>query len=90
MLNMSRLSPGYCGYIHNEELVHMAILVKVKDSTNDRTDFTYIRNDKVNEFDKSDYILQEITPEDDKFIQFIYPGHTETFTQFKINYTRGR
>ena len=39
----------------------MAILVKVKDSTNDRTDFTYIRNDKVNEFDKSDYILQEIT-----------------------------
>lgn len=52
----------------------MAILVKVKDSTNDSTDFKYIRNDKVNEFDKSEYILQEITPEDDKFIQFIYPG----------------
>ncbi|WP_342387212.1 hypothetical protein [Salinicoccus bachuensis] len=68
----------------------MAILVKVKDSTNDRTDFQYIRNDKVNEFDKSEYILQEISSENDKFIQFIYPGHTETFTQFRINYTKRR
>ncbi len=40
----------YSLYRHHppEELVHMAILVKVKDSTNDRTEFKYIRSDKVN------------------------------------------
>ncbi|GAB3061227.1 hypothetical protein ACFOU0_06520 [Salinicoccus sesuvii] len=68
----------------------MAILVKVKDSTNDRTDFTVIQNDKMSEFNKSEYILQETTPDEDKFIQFIYPGHTETFTQFKIHYIKRR
>lgn len=68
----------------------MAILVKVKDSTNDRTDFKVIQNDKMNEFKKSEYILQEITPDENKFIQFIYPGHTETFTQFKIHYIKRR
>ncbi|TVT29723.1 hypothetical protein FO441_05435 [Salinicoccus cyprini] len=68
----------------------MAILVKVKDSTNDRTDFEYIPGDKMKENIKSEYILREITPDKDKFIQFIYPEHTETFTHFKIHYTRRR
>ncbi|MCG1009349.1 hypothetical protein J4760_04685 [Salinicoccus sp. ID82-1] len=68
----------------------MAILVKVKDSTSDRTDFEYIPDDKMKENIKSEYILREITPDENKFIQFIYPGHTETFTQFKIHYIRRR
>lgn len=69
----------------------MAILVKVKDSTNNRTDFDYVEQNSMNQFDKTEYILKEMTSEDDhKYIQFIYPSHTEVFTQFKIDYVRRR
>ncbi|GAA3724129.1 MULTISPECIES: hypothetical protein [Salinicoccus] len=69
----------------------MAILVKVKDSTNNRTDFDYVGQDSMNQFDKTEYILKEMTSEDDhKYIQFIYPNHTEVFTQFKIDYVKRR
>ncbi|WP_020007501.1 hypothetical protein [Salinicoccus albus] len=67
----------------------MAIIVKVKDSTNDETDFKFIRNDKGLESVKAMYIDQEFSGGNNrKFIQFIYPGHTETFTQFMIHYKR--
>lgn len=67
----------------------MAILVKVKDSTNNETDFKFIRNDKVEDSIKAAYIKQEMTQTvTNKCVQFIYPSHTETFTQFKINYKR--
>lgn len=67
----------------------MGIIVKVKDSTNDETDFRFIRNDKVKDSIKASHIGREMTEEDStKFVQFIYPSHTETFTQFKLNYKR--
>lgn len=66
----------------------MAIIVKVKDSTNNHTDFRFIRSDKVKDSIKTAYINQEMQSDNSKFVQFIYPGHTETFTQFKINYKR--
>lgn len=67
----------------------MAIIVKVKDSTKNETDFRFIRNDRVKESVKAMYIDQEFSSDNNgKFIQFIYPGHTETFTQFMINYKR--
>ncbi len=67
----------------------MTIIVKVKDSMTNQTDFRFIRSDKVKDSIKTAYINQEMTSEDSgKFVQFIYPGHTETFTTFKINYKR--
>jgi|GEM_PF-6356385 len=67
----------------------MAIIVKVKDSTNNETDFRFIRSDRVKDSVKAAYINQEMKQAaGSKFVQFIYPGHTETFTQFKINYKR--
>ncbi|AKG74271.1 hypothetical protein [Salinicoccus halodurans] len=67
----------------------MTIIVKVKDSTNNETNFRFIRSDKVKDSIKTEYINQEMTQRNNsKFVQFIYPNHTETFTQFKIDYKR--
>ncbi|HIW12975.1 MAG TPA: hypothetical protein H9891_07425 [Candidatus Salinicoccus stercoripullorum] len=67
----------------------MAIIVKVKDSTNNETDFRFIHSDRVKDSIKAAYINQEMKQTAGrKLVQFIYPDHTETFTQFKINYKR--